>query len=156
LAYASPEQLTGGHMDHRTDQYALACTLFWLLTGRVPFAATQPVAVIHGHLREQPPLLSSVRVGMPPALDAVLNRALSKRIDERFDSCLEFASAVRQAMGLPTPGAAQAGPVPMSAPSLPHASAQSFPNHAPVRPATPPHPPARQFVPPAAPYGAQQ
>ena len=41
-------------------------------------------------------LLSAVRPGMPPALDVVLNRALSKRIDERFDSCVEFAAAVRQ------------------------------------------------------------
>jgi len=151
LAYASPEQLTGGHMDHRTDQYALACTLFWLLTGRVPFHATQPVAVIHGHLREQPPALSSVRVGMPPALDAVLNRALSKHIEERYDSCGEFAAAVRQAMGLPAPGAPRAGYP--SAPSVPHASTPPGGPFA-AAPSAGPHGPGAAFagqapVPPA-------
>ncbi|WP_067854116.1 serine/threonine-protein kinase [Nocardia shimofusensis] len=152
LAYASPEQLTGGYMDHRTDQYALACTLFWLLTGRVPFAATQPVAVIHGHLRERPPLLSTVRPGMPPALDAVLNRALSKRIDERFDSCVEFATAVRQAMGLSAPHLAQVQRAPMSAPATPQAPAQSFVNQVPA-PAVTPRAPAQHVArPPVAPY----
>lgn len=157
LAYASPEQLTGGYLDHRTDQYALACTLFWLLTGRVPFAATQPVAVIHGHLREQPPLLSAVRPGMPPALDVVLNRALSKRIDERFDSCVEFAAAVRQAMGLSASNLAQVQRAPVSAPAVPHAPARSFPNQAPVRPPTPTRAPAPHVAPSAMPpYGHRQ
>jgi len=156
LAYASPEQLTGGHMDHRTDQYALACTLFWLLTGRVPFAATQPVAVIHGHLRERPPLLSSVRPGMPPALDAVLNRALSKRLEERFDSCTEFAAAVQQAMQVSAPNLAQVPRAPMSPPAVPHPQAQPYPNPAPASAAAPPQPGAYQFAQRPSPYPSYQ
>ncbi|WP_309138709.1 serine/threonine-protein kinase [Nocardia cyriacigeorgica] len=98
IAYASPEQLTGAPLDHRTDQYSLACSLFWMLTGTAPFNSPHPVAVIQGHLQHSPPALSSVRLGMPAALDAVMARALAKRPEERFGSCAEFAEAVRAAL----------------------------------------------------------
>ncbi|RBO96678.1 serine/threonine protein kinase [Nocardia puris] len=129
LAYASPEQLTGAQLDHRTDQYSLACTLFWLLTGEAPFEAPQAVTVIQGHLRRPPPALSSVRHGMPPALDGVLHRALAKRPSERFETCVEFAEAVRQAMLGPNPVAAQSAPRPMPvvAPSAYQAPAHQGP-----------------------------
>ncbi|MBF6085261.1 protein kinase [Nocardia cyriacigeorgica] len=99
IAYASPEQLTGASLDHRTDQYSLACSLFWMLTGTAPFSSPHPVAVIQGHLQHPPPALSSVRHGLPVALDAVMARALAKRPGERFGSCAEFADAVRAALG---------------------------------------------------------
>ncbi|MCP2316925.1 serine/threonine protein kinase [Nocardia amikacinitolerans] len=117
LAYAAPEQLTGAPLDHRTDQYSLACTLYWLLSGTVPFDSPQAVAVIQGHLKQPPPPLSSVRPGLPPAVDAVLDRALAKRPADRFDSCAEFAAAVQQALR---------GPV-----SAPHAVAQPRPHPGP-------------------------
>ncbi|MFC8531109.1 protein kinase [Nocardia sp. NPDC057227] len=98
LAYASPEQLSGGSLDHRSDQYSLAVTLFRLLTGTVPFEASNPVAVIHGHLNDAPPPVSRVRPGLPAALDAVLLRALAKHPGDRFASCAEFATAARHAL----------------------------------------------------------
>ncbi|TLF73506.1 serine/threonine protein kinase [Nocardia cyriacigeorgica] len=98
IAYASPEQLTGAPLDHRTDQYSLACSLYWMLTGTAPFSSPHPVAVIQGHLQHQPPALSSVRHGLPAGLDAVMARALAKRPGERFGSCAEFADAVRAAL----------------------------------------------------------
>ncbi|WP_306360687.1 serine/threonine-protein kinase [Nocardia sp. CC227C] len=102
LAYASPEQLTGSALDGRSDQYSLACSLFWLLTGTGPFAATNPAAVIQGHLQNPPPPLSTARPGLPPALDMVLHKAMAKRADERFDSCAEFAAAARRALASPS------------------------------------------------------
>ncbi|MGY4102326.1 protein kinase domain-containing protein [Nocardia sp. R16R-3T] len=102
LAYASPEQLTGASLDHRSDQYSLACSLFWLFTGSGPFAATNPAAVIQGHLQGTPPALSSVRPGLPYQLDAVLAKAMSKRPDDRFASCSEFAQAAKQAFTNPS------------------------------------------------------
>nr|WP_040738434.1 serine/threonine-protein kinase [Nocardia tenerifensis] len=101
LAYASPEQLSGALLDHRSDQYSLACTLFRLLTGTVPFEATNPVAVIQGHLQVPPPPVSRLRPGLPVALDAVLAKALAKRADDRFDSCAEFAGAAWHALTAP-------------------------------------------------------
>ncbi|WP_336623349.1 serine/threonine-protein kinase [Nocardia mangyaensis] len=98
LAYASPEQLTGAAMDGRSDQYSLACTLYWLLTGAVPFESTHPAAVIQGHLQQSPPPVTAVRPGLPGALDAVLARAMAKRPADRFASCAEFAEAAKQAL----------------------------------------------------------
>ena len=102
LAYASPEQLTGASLDHRSDQYSLACTLFWLFTGSGPFAATNPAAVIQGHLQQPPPPLSSVRPGLSYALDGVLAKAMAKRPDDRFDSCSDFANAAITALNNPS------------------------------------------------------
>ncbi|MFI6868703.1 protein kinase [Nocardia sp. NPDC050406] len=102
LAYASPEQLTGSALDGRSDQYSLACTLFWLLTGTGPFAATNPAAVIQGHLQNPPPPLSSARPGLPPALDMVLAKAMAKRPEDRFDTCADFAAAARRALTSPS------------------------------------------------------
>ncbi|MFC4124805.1 serine/threonine-protein kinase [Nocardia rhizosphaerae] len=93
LAYASPEQLSGGVLDHRSDQYSLACTLFTLLSGTAPFAATNPVAVIGAHMSAPPPRVSERRPGLPPGLDMVIQRALAKDPRQRFDSCTQFALA---------------------------------------------------------------
>ncbi|MET9485621.1 protein kinase [Nocardia sp. NPDC006630] len=98
LAYASPEQLTGSVIDGRSDQYALACTLFQLLTGVVPFEGTSPAAVIRGHLQLPPPAASPLRTELPRTIDPVLARALSKRPQDRYRSCAEFAAAVEQAL----------------------------------------------------------
>ncbi|RDI53133.1 serine/threonine-protein kinase [Nocardia mexicana] len=102
LTYASPEQLTGASLDGRSDQYSLACSLFWLFTGTGPFTATSPAAVIRGHLQGPPPTLSSVRQGLPAALDAVLLQAMAKRPDDRFATCADFAAAARRAFAPPS------------------------------------------------------
>ncbi|WP_068061245.1 serine/threonine-protein kinase [Nocardia xishanensis] len=129
LTYASPEQLTGAPLDGRTDQYSLACTLYWLLAGVVPFESTNPTVVIQGHLQQPPPPLSGVRYGMPAALDGVLARALSKRAEERFGSCAEFAEAARRALaGVPVGASAAA-----MTPPGPYVAAAGAPNsHAPA------------------------
>ncbi|MFE1597158.1 protein kinase [Nocardia sp. NPDC058705] len=114
LAFASPEQLSGIALDGRADQYSLACTLFRLLTGTTPFDATNPVAVIQGHLQQPPPRASTLRSGITPALDAVLARAMAKRPEERFASCAEFAAAALQALS----GHAVPPGFPGSAPTL--------------------------------------
>lgn len=102
LAYASPEQLTGSALDGRSDQYSLACTLFWLFTGNGPFSATNPAAVIQGHLQSPPPLLGTTRPGLPPTLDLVIATAMAKRPEDRFASCSDFAAAARRALANPS------------------------------------------------------
>jgi serine/threonine-protein kinase len=96
VAYAAPEQLTGQALDGRADQYALACTAFYLLTGRVPFADSNPAVVIGNHLSSTPPLLADVRPDLA-RLDTVLSKALAKEPFERYDTCREFAAALSQA-----------------------------------------------------------
>ncbi|MEV6278287.1 protein kinase [Nocardia sp. NPDC051832] len=131
LAYASPEQLTGSPLDHRSDQYSLACTLFWLFTGSGPFASTNPAQVIQGHLQTAPPALSSARPGLPYALDGVLAKAMAKRPDDRYNSCSEFAAAAQQALtdrsqpAIPLAG----GPHPVTGPQFQttHTSAPQLP-----------------------------
>lgn len=118
LAYASPEQLTGADLDHRSDQYSLACSLYWLLTGNGPFTSTNPAGVIQGHLQSPPPSPSAARQGLSPALDAVLAKAMAKRPDDRFASCSEFAEAAKQALASPSsPGIPLATPPTAVAPA---------------------------------------
>ncbi|PPJ33907.1 serine/threonine protein kinase [Nocardia nova] len=115
LAYASPEQMTGVELDHRSDQYSLACALYWLLTGTGPFDSEHPTEVIRGHLQLPVPPASARRAGLSPAMDGVIARAMAKRASERFGSCMEFAAAARAALtapaGMPTVSGAAPTPI---------------------------------------------
>ncbi|WP_227980699.1 serine/threonine-protein kinase [Nocardia spumae] len=112
LAYASPEQMTGAALDHRSDQYSLACALYWLLTGTGPFDSEHPTEVIRGHLQLPVPPASARRAGLSPAMDAVISRAMAKRASERFGSCAEFVAAAREALTAPVAIPAVAGAAP--------------------------------------------
>ncbi|WP_051021016.1 serine/threonine-protein kinase [Nocardia araoensis] len=118
LAYASPEQMTGAHLDHRSDQYSLACALYWLLTGVAPFDAPAPADIIRGHLQLPPPSAAARRAGLSPALDAVIAKAMAKRPDDRYVSCAEFASAARRALTEPAPTVVVAQYQPQPAPTV--------------------------------------
>jgi predicted ATPase/class 3 adenylate cyclase len=100
-AYMAPEQIQGGQVDGRADQYALGCTAFELLCGAVPFVRDQEMAVIWAHLSVPPPPLASRCRGVPVGVDEVLGRALAKAPGDRYASCGEFAGALRAALGLP-------------------------------------------------------
>jgi Protein kinase domain/Glycosyl hydrolase family 26 len=103
VGYAAPEQIRGGPVDGRADQYALACTAFELLSGAPPFPRDRPDAVIWGHVSQPPPLLTSRRPGFPAAADGVLTRALAKAPGDRYASCQDFADALRAALSLAPP-----------------------------------------------------
>lgn len=60
--------------------------LFQLVTGRIPFDADSPLAIAYAHVQEEPPLASSVNRSLPPAVDALITRALKKNPNERFPS----------------------------------------------------------------------
>ncbi|MFD6254582.1 serine/threonine-protein kinase [Nocardia sp. NPDC060256] len=98
LAYASPEQLSGEQVDHRADQYSLACTLFTLLAGQTPYPATNPGQIVAGHITKPVPRLSDRRPDLPASLDNVIGRAMAKPRHERFSSCSEFAEAAVAAL----------------------------------------------------------
>jgi serine/threonine-protein kinase len=92
VAYAAPEQLMGESIDGRADQYALAATIYHLLTGLQLFPQSNPAVVISRHLNTTPPRLSDRRTDLA-GLDAVLRSALAKNPDDRFSSCTAFARA---------------------------------------------------------------
>ena len=112
--YSAPEQIQGRGVDGRTDQYALACVAYQLLTGAAPFSRDQGIAVLFAHLTEPPPPLASRRPGLPAAADQVLARGLAKTPEKRFGSCREFADALRYSLGLPPymPTGSVSGPQP--------------------------------------------
>jgi serine/threonine protein kinase len=100
LDYSSPEQIRGQQVDARTDEYALACVAFALLSGKPPFHRNEAMAVMYAHLSAPPPMLTSLRPGLPPEVDEIMRRALAKAPDDRYPSCGEFADALRIALGL--------------------------------------------------------
>lgn len=89
--YISPEQTTGGSIDHRCDIYSLGCVLHEMITGSPPFQADSPVGLIRLHNEQAPPALqSSSSTPLPPGLEAVVHKALAKAAANRYGSMLEF------------------------------------------------------------------
>ncbi|EON31205.1 serine/threonine protein kinase [Gordonia terrae C-6] len=101
VAYAAPEQLLGDPVDPRADQYALAATVFELLTGRPPFQGASTASIIAHHLQSMPPRPSTLRPGISGSVDAVFGRALAKEPDRRYGSCREFAADLERALTAP-------------------------------------------------------
>jgi serine/threonine protein kinase len=95
--YMSPEQATGENVDGRSDLYALGCVGFLALSGRLPFEASTPQAILIAHATRQPPPLRSLAPTVPQALAAVIDRCLAKNPDARFATGEELADAVGKA-----------------------------------------------------------
>jgi serine/threonine protein kinase len=92
--YMSPEQCSGaGNVDHRADIYALGCVLFHLTTGRPPFDLPGLGDIISAHLREPPPVPSSIVSSISPELDGLVLRCLAKAPDQRYATMLELQQA---------------------------------------------------------------
>jgi peptide/nickel transport system substrate-binding protein len=145
--YTAPEQIQGKPVDGRTDQYALACAAFEMLTGQAPFQRDEITAVIYAHLSAAPPPLSSRRPGLPAAADQVFARALAKEPADRYDRCQDFADALREALGLipyyTHPAAAPPGPPEAGQPAADHPVTEIHPL-AEIHPATEMKGPARE------------
>ena len=94
LAYMSPEQLDGGTLDARADMYSLGAVLYHLIAGRPPFDAQVQSAMMHQVYHVKPASLATLRDGVGPALDAMIQRALAKNPDDRYARWEEFAQAL--------------------------------------------------------------
>ncbi|CPW20707.1 Probable serine/threonine-protein kinase PknB [Mycobacteroides abscessus] len=88
--YLSPEQARGETVDARSDVYSLGCVLYELLTGEPPFVGDSPVAVAYQHVREDPVAPSKHNPEIPPGLDSVVLKALSKNPDNRYQNAAEM------------------------------------------------------------------
>jgi serine/threonine protein kinase len=110
--YLSPEQALGRGVDARSDLYSVGIMLFQLVTGRLPFDADSPLAIAYAHVQEEPVAPSSINRSLPPAVDALVARALKKNPNERFptavamrDECLRVAASFQAAPPSIVPGA---------------------------------------------------
>jgi beta-lactam-binding protein with PASTA domain/predicted Ser/Thr protein kinase len=96
-SYLSPEQAQGQPVDARTDIYALGVVLYEMLTGRPPFTGDSPMAIAYKQVNATPPAPSSANPDVPPELDAVVMRALSKNPANRYQTGKEFADDLERA-----------------------------------------------------------
>src|SRR3712207_4541739 len=96
--YLSPEQARGDSVDARSDVYSLGCMLYELVTGAPPFTGDSPVAVAYQHVREDPRLPSSINRAIPPELDAILLKAMSKNPANRYQSAAEMRNDLLRAL----------------------------------------------------------
>ncbi len=81
-SYMSPEQARGSKVDHRTDIYSLGIILYELVAGKVPFEGDTAITVIFKHINEAPPAIE----GIPEELQAVIDKALTKYPEERYNT----------------------------------------------------------------------
>jgi serine/threonine protein kinase len=92
--YMSPEQIEGGTLTHHSDMYSLGVVLYELLTGKRPFIADNIEALVKKIQQENPAPPSSLRAGLPQAIDRVVLRAMGKKPEHRYPSWTEFAVAL--------------------------------------------------------------
>jgi serine/threonine protein kinase len=97
LKYMSPEQVQGLLVDARTDLFAVGVVLYQLLTGKRPFDGDTDFAIIQQVVGRIPAAPSSINTLLPPAIDAVVERALAKRRDQRFPTAQAFLVALQEA-----------------------------------------------------------
>ncbi len=95
-AYMPPEQWKGEEAQPASDQYSLAVTAYVTLTGRLPFEASNTPALMYQHLQNAPTPIQTLRPDLPPEMMEVLGRALAKRPEERWPSCVAFVEALYQ------------------------------------------------------------
>jgi serine/threonine protein kinase len=130
-AYMSPEQGQGIKVDARTDIYSLGVMLYEMLTGKVPYEAETPMAVVLKHITAPLPLPREVNPELPEAVERVILKAMAKAPEDRYQTAGEMVEALEKAVaGVPvetSPASTEAAPepaTPASAPVAPPAPAQ--------------------------------
>jgi serine/threonine-protein kinase len=113
--YLSPEQARGETVDSRSDVYSAGCLLYELLTGRPPFVGDSPVAVAYQHVREPARPPSDHDTGLTPAVDAIVMKALAKRLEDRYQSAAAMRSDIERYLA----GRPVQAPVPTPPPPAP-------------------------------------
>ena len=136
--YMSPEQLTGDTLDGRSDLYALALVTFNMLTGMLPFTGQTTQEALLKRLTERPLSLAEARPDLfwPPALQTVLDRALSRLASDRYQHASEFGSALVGAVAGMSANELQQAPT-QAMPVAPGVSAGSAHTAAPAAPPAP-------------------
>ena len=97
--YMSPEQIQGVVTEPRSDIYSLGVTLFEMLSGNPPFQADSVMTIMMMHLNDPVPDLNDIRPGVPADIMAIIQKAMAKKPQDRFQTAAEMAQALRQALG---------------------------------------------------------
>jgi tetratricopeptide (TPR) repeat protein len=90
VGYMAPEQVAGGHVDRRSDQFVFGAVLYEMLTGRRAFRRDTDVQTLSAILEDDPPPLRAAAPATPAGLVRIVSRCLSKRPDDRYDSTLDL------------------------------------------------------------------
>ncbi|HRQ37701.1 MAG TPA: protein kinase [Chloroflexota bacterium] len=94
-AYMSPEQIQGeAELDGRSDIYTLGIILYEMLSGKHPYQSNTPIAVAVKHMFEPTPRILDARPDLPPEIQTIVNKAMAKQPDDRYDTAVAFAQAI--------------------------------------------------------------
>ncbi|MBK9594242.1 MAG: protein kinase [Rhodocyclales bacterium] len=90
-AYMSPQQVKDHPLNHQSDIFSLGVVMYQLLTGQLPFQGSNNISIVYQIANVEPPPPSALRKGIPPAVDAIVMRAMKKSLEERYPTWDAFS-----------------------------------------------------------------